>query len=165
MSELTDRYSLPLLQVGQAQKEVTHNEAVAGIDALLHLAVETATVATVPATPGIGQAWIVPAAATDDWAGRGGQIASYGSGGWRYFVPREGCVAWLKDVQRFGVFTASGWTSDGWPAAGLRIGTRLALSGSAPAVAPASGGTTVDAEARAVLAAMLAALRGQGVLA
>lgn len=165
MSEITDRYALPLLQVAQAQKEVTHNEALAGIDTLLHLAVETATLAAPPAAPVAGQAWIVGLVSSGAWAGRSGQIASFGSSGWRYAVPREGCVAWLRDIQRFAVRTATGWTDDGWPAAGIRIGSRLALAGLAPAVAPPSGGTTVDAEARTTLAILIVALRGQGVLA
>lgn len=164
MSETTDRYALPLLQVAQAQKEVTHNEALAGIDSLLHLAVETATLAAPPAAPAAGQAWIVGPVPAGAWAGRAGQIASFGSGGWRYAVPREGCVAWLRDVQRFAVRAAAGWTDDGWPAAGIRIGSRLALAGTAPVVTPPAGGAIVDAEARAAITTLVLALRGQGVL-
>ena len=96
------------------------------------------------------------------WAGRAGHVASFGIAGWRYTVPREGCVAWLRDMQRFAVRTASGWTDDGWPAAGIRIGTRIVLSGTAPVVALPSGGGTIDAEARAAIAALAAALRGAG---
>ncbi len=167
MSETTDRYALPLLQIAQAQKEVTHNEAVATIDSLLHLAVETATLGAPPASPVAGQAWIVPSAITPTgaWAGRSGQIASFTAAGWRYLMPREGCVAWLHDSQRFAVRTALGWTDDGWPASGLRIGSRLALNGTAPAVGSPVGGTTVDVEARAALNALLTALREQGVVA
>lgn len=165
MAELSDRYALPLLQVGQAQKEVTHNEAVAGIDALLHLAVETRALAVPPAAPGAGQAWIVAPGASGDWAGRAGEIASFGAGGWRYVAPRQGCVAWLRDVQRFAVFTAEGWRDDGWPVAALRVGTRTVLGGGMSVVPAIAGGTVVDAEARAALAALVAGLRIQGLVA
>ena len=71
MAETTDRYALPLLQVAQAQKEVTHNEAVVGIDTLLHLAVE-GVLGAPPPTPLPGQAWIIAAAASGAWAGQDG---------------------------------------------------------------------------------------------
>ena len=164
MSELTDRYALPLLQSGQAQKEITHNEAVGGIDTLLHLAVETQTLAAPPASPASGQTWLVAAGATGAWVGRAGQLASFGTGGWRFTVPREGCVAWLRDLAIFAVFTAGGWRSDAWPAAGLRIGTRTILQATPAAVAAPSGGTVIDAEARAKLGELLVVLRGLGLV-
>jgi hypothetical protein len=37
MSETTNRLELPFLASGQAQKHVTHNEALAQLDALVHL--------------------------------------------------------------------------------------------------------------------------------
>ena len=165
MSELTDRYALPLLQVAQAQKEVTHNEAVATIDVLLHLAVETAQLALPPVSPTPGQAWIVAAAATGTWAGHVGEVANFGSGGWRFLMPREGCVAWLRDVQRFAVRTAAGWHDDGWPAIGVRIGSRLALAAVPATIAPPAGGALIDSEARSTIAALIAAMRGQGLVA
>lgn len=165
MPEVTDRYALPLLQVAQAQKEVTHNEAVAGIDALLYLAVETATLGAPPATPSVGQAWIVASTASGTWAGHGAEIALFGSGGWRFVVPREGCVAWLRDLQRFAVRTGSGWRDDGWPAGGLRIGSRLALAVTPVAVTAPTGGATIDTEVRAALNSLIGSLRLQGLVA
>ena len=164
MAEASDRYALPLLQTAQAQKEVTHNEALTRIDTLLQLGVEAATLAVPPAAPVAGTAWIVAAGASGAWAGHVGSVAAWTAGGWRFVLPREGCIAWLRDVQRFAVFTAAGWRDDGWPVAGLRIGTRLALVNPAPIVAVPSGGATTDIEARAGVAALISALRLAGVL-
>jgi hypothetical protein len=47
------------LQAGQAQKELTHNEALALIDMLLHAQVESMTVATPPGGAVVGQCWVV----------------------------------------------------------------------------------------------------------
>ena len=69
----TTRYGLPLLQSGQAQKEITHNEAVGRIDALLHLVVESRRAAVPGATN--GTASIVAAGAVGIFAGQVGQIA------------------------------------------------------------------------------------------
>ena len=165
MSEITDRYALPLLQAGQAQKEVTHNEALLGIDTLLHLAVETAGLNTPRPVTTTGQAWIVASGGSGAWAGRDAMIASFGSGGWRFVAPRDGCIAWLRDAARFAVFTPAGWRDDGWPVAGLRIGTRLALTVAPAAVAAPTGGAVVDIEARARLSDLIAGLRMLGLVA
>jgi hypothetical protein len=164
MAEVSDRYALPLLQTAQAQKEVTHNEALTSIDALLHLAVETATLAVPPIAPVGGTGWIVGASSTGAWTGKAGQLAFWTDGGWRFTVPRQGCVAWLRDVQHFAVFTAAGWRDDGWPVAGLRVGGRLALAAAPVSVASPAGGTVNDIETRAALAALLLALRTAAIV-
>ena len=46
--------SLPLIEAGQAQKHVTHNEALLLLDAALHLAVASRSVATPPGAPAAG---------------------------------------------------------------------------------------------------------------
>ena len=164
MAEVSDRYALPLLQTAQAQKEVTHNEALTSIDALLHLAVETGTMAVPPVAPVGGTGWIVGASSTGAWAGKAGQVAFWTEGGWRFTVPRQGCVAWLRDVQHFAVFTAAGWRDDGWPVAGLRVAGRLALAAAPASVLAPVGGTVVDSEARASLAILLIALRAAAIV-
>ena len=165
MSEATDRYRLPLLQSGQAQKEVTHNEALAIADAVLQLAVESRLVATPPAAPQAGTCWIIAAAATGAWAGRAGQIAIYSSSGWAFVVPREGCLAWIASEGIFAVFTGTSWRADGWPVTAVRIGGRQLLATFPAAIANPAGGTTIDVEARTAISAILAAVRSLGLIA
>src|SRR3546814_11391087 len=87
---ITPRFALPLLAVAQAQKEVTHNEALTLLDALVHAAIEAGPLATPPASPAVGQCWIVDAAATGAWTGEGSAIAIWTAGGWRFAAPRAG---------------------------------------------------------------------------
>lgn len=147
MSEMpmTPRFALPLLAVAQAQKEVTHNEALTLIDALVHAAVEAGPLNDPPADPEPGRCWLAGPAPTGDWAGRASAIAIWTVGGWRFVAPRAGmAVARLAD------------------------GARLRFDGSAwagPAIAtPPSGGSTIDAEARSALSALILHLEAQGLL-
>jgi hypothetical protein len=47
----TPRLSLPLLAAGQAQKHVTHNDALTRLDGLIHLAVASRSETTPPGSP------------------------------------------------------------------------------------------------------------------
>jgi hypothetical protein len=72
----TGRHRLPLLAVSQAQKEITHNEALVMIDALLHMAVEAALSAVPAVTDNdIGKSWIINGTPAGAWANKAGQIA------------------------------------------------------------------------------------------
>ena len=66
----TPRLVLPMLEAGQAQKEVLHNEALQLLDALVAPAVEGPPLATPPPAPVVGSCYIVAASPTGDWAGR-----------------------------------------------------------------------------------------------
>jgi Protein of unknown function (DUF2793) len=66
----TPHLGLPLIAAAQAQKHVTHNEALFGLDALVHLAVRDRDLATPPAEPDDGDRYIVPVGAVGAWAGR-----------------------------------------------------------------------------------------------
>ena len=63
---------LPYLAAAQAQKHVTHNEALRRLDAVVQLAVLDATLAAPPASPDEGDRYIVAASATGAWAGQDG---------------------------------------------------------------------------------------------
>jgi len=145
MSETSARWALPLLQAGQAQKEVVHNEALAAIDALLHPCVE-AVADLPPASPEDGRCWLIGAGAGGPWSGRAGQLACRTGGGWRYLSPAEGTVLWNRATGRIMRRTAGAW-----------------FAGAAPVETPTGGGI-VDAEARAAVAAIIVALRSHGLI-
>lgn len=159
----TIRHALPLLSAGQAQKEITHNEAILAIDRQLHLAVQSRALAMPPAAPVAGAAYIVAAGAADAWAGQAGNIASYDGFGWHFTVPVTGCVAWIVDEAVFTVH-AGGWSAGGWPAKGLRVAGREILSAAPATIASPTGGSVVDSECRTALAQLLTALKDQGIV-
>lgn len=55
MSELSPNLALPYMLSGQAQKHVTHNEALERLDVLAQLALESFGSVTPPATPAAGE--------------------------------------------------------------------------------------------------------------
>jgi Protein of unknown function (DUF2793) len=75
LSDVSPILSLPLILPAQAQKHVTHNEALRLLDILVQAVVATRGQDVPPATPAAGERHIVGLAPTGLWAGRPGQIA------------------------------------------------------------------------------------------
>jgi hypothetical protein len=92
----TPRLALPVIEAAQAQKHVTHNEALILLDALTQLAIESRALAAPPATPTDGACYVPAAGATGAWAGWSGQIALFSGGGWLRIIPVSGLKAWVK---------------------------------------------------------------------
>src|SRR3546814_7014737 len=86
----TARFQLPLLAAAQAQKEVTHNEALTLLDALVQPVVEAGPQNSPPLAPAVGQCWLVGAAPTAEWSEAAGTIAPWTAGGWRFAAPFAG---------------------------------------------------------------------------
>jgi hypothetical protein len=165
MAGTTDRYALELLASGQAQKEVSHNEALVRIDALLHAAVESRTLATPPAAPAAGQCWLVADGASGDWAGQAGKLAFFCAGGWRFATAQDGCLVWVRAEGVFARRTPWGWNVGDWPAHAVVIGGDKVLGGRQPGIATPAGGSVIDVEARSAIGSVLAALRTHGLIA
>lgn len=163
MAEVTSRHALPLLQPGQAQKEMWHNEAVALADALLHPLAEGET-ATPPAEPEPGRCWLVGAGAGGAWAGRSGALACWTRGGWRFCAPVEGMAVWRRDIGCEARFHAGGWVAGRIDGAMLAIDGVAVVRAQQPAIAAPAGGTTVDSEGRAAINAILNTLRTHGLI-
>lgn len=165
MAGTTDRYALELLASGQAQKEVSHNEALFRIDALLHAAVESRSLAAPPAAPSPGQCWLVADGASGEWAGQAGKLAQFSAGGWRFIAAQEGCLVWVRAEGTFARRTPWGWNVGDWPANAVVVGGNKVLGGRQPAIALPAGGALVDAEARSAIASIILALRTHGLIA
>lgn len=105
----TPRLALPYIVQGQAQKEVTHNDALVRLDALVDLYILDRDLSAPPGSPADGDAYIVAGSPTGAWAGQAGNIAYLIDGAWRFYVPVKGFIAYVADEQKMLVFTASGW--------------------------------------------------------
>lgn len=108
----TPRLALPVIEAAQAQKHVTHNEALMLLDALVQLAVESRTLAAPPGAPADGVCYIPAAGASDAWNGWDGQIAVFNGGAWRKITPLSGLKAWIK-AERLTVTYEDGVWRDG----------------------------------------------------
>ena len=109
MSEKSANLKLPFIQSAQAQKHVTHNDAITNLDILTQLTVEDKDLAIPPSSPTEGACYIVANAATGEWAGKENQLAAWQDGAWRYYEPAEGWVAWIKDEDTQTVYDGSTW--------------------------------------------------------
>jgi hypothetical protein len=141
----TANAALPLLAVGQAQKEMTHNEALVRVDLLLSGRAVAAGLNTPPSAPVAGQCWIIGTSPTDDWTGRARQIAGWTDGGWRFVVPWAGLALRVGGTQQLYRFDGTAWVAP-------------------PSVPSPAGGTNVDTQARTAIDAVVAALVAQGLL-
>lgn len=164
MTETTARHALPLIQPGQAQKELYHNEALSLLDLLSHAAVESAGDETPPSSPDIGQCWLLGAAPTGAWTGRGEAIAIWSAGGWRFAAPVEGMLVWLRDQEVWARRSASGWIIGDLPTLTVSVAGEQVLGPRGAAIADPTGGSTVDGQARTAIAAILVALRTHGLI-
>lgn len=108
--DTTENLNLPYILPAQAQKHVTHNEAIRALDALLQLAVLSRTVAAPPASPTAGDRYIVPVGATGVWAGQAKAMAAWQDGTWSFYAPRGGWLACVLDENRLLAFKAGDWT-------------------------------------------------------
>lgn len=111
MSEQTPNLALPFIMPSQAQKHVTHNEAIELLDMIVQLTLEESNAVTPLPSPSEGQAWALSAAPTGDWAGQAGMIATWRGGGWLFVTPKEGWMAWVKDDAELQVYTGSTWAT------------------------------------------------------
>ncbi len=105
----THNLKLPCIEAAQAQKHVTHNEALRALDAVVQLGVETIGLATPPSSPEEGRRYIVAAGASGAWAGRAGAVAAFQDGAWAFFAPNEGWLAWVADEAMIRVFDGGAW--------------------------------------------------------
>ena len=107
MQNTSARLSLPYIQPAQAQKHVTHNEALRRLDLLTQLTVEALDATDPPAETQNGQVWALGAAPTGAWAGQGQTLALWADEAW-FFVPLQpGWQAVLRPEERIHIWDGS----------------------------------------------------------
>lgn len=138
----TARLSLPLLFVGQAQKEPFINHAFSLVDALLAGQVGD-SLETPPSDPTEGSSYRILENATGEWTGHDHEIALRIGGAWEFVSPSDGMMT-FDQTAGVRLLFAGGWQAAAEP--------------STP-----SGGATIDLEARSAISALIEALRAAGI--
>ncbi|CDZ34855.1 Hypothetical protein NGAL_HAMBI1145_25450 [Neorhizobium galegae bv. officinalis] len=117
MADTTANLNMPFILPSQAQKHVTHNEALLRLDALVHLTI-VAELENPPGTSEEGACYLVATAPTGAWAGKTGRIASWQDGYWAFLIPRAGWRAWFAASEKLKVFSGTLWLDIPLPAIG-----------------------------------------------
>jgi hypothetical protein len=109
MDQTTTSLKLPYIAPSQAQKHVTHNEAIRALDALVQLSATSRQLKNAPQEPSEGDRYIVAPEAVTLWAGKDNQIAAWQDDAWAFFQPQDGWQAWVAEEQTFVVFDRKSW--------------------------------------------------------
>ena len=163
--EQSARFALPFLAPGQMQKEFFHNEALQRIDLLLCPVVAGMPAQSPPASPVEGSCYLVGDGATGAWASHDRAIACFTDAGWRYIAPIEGMSVIDGSSGQTIAFGNGVWEAGIVRAQEVRIDGQTVLRNRQPAIANPAGGSVVDVECRARVAAILASLRAHGLIA
>jgi len=112
MPDTSPRLELPYLLPSQAQKHVTHNEALQRLDALVQLSVKALDAETPPAAPDAGDMHALGASPTGDWAANAGRLALWDGAIWQFFTPQDGWRAFDQGTRALYAFDGTGWRAD-----------------------------------------------------
>ena len=108
----TVNLGLPCIEGSQAQKHVTHNEALTLLDTFVQLTVQSRSLTAPPGSPASGAAFIPASGASGAWSGWDGAIAVYNDA-WSRIAPVPGFMAWVRD-ERLTVTYEDGTWRDGF---------------------------------------------------
>lgn len=106
----TIHLGLPFIEGSQAQKHVTHNEALRILDSVVQIGVLDADRTAPPLTPAEGDRHIVATGATGAWAGHAKAVAVREDGAWRFLNPKLGWCAWSDADGVLLVYDGTAWT-------------------------------------------------------
>lgn len=109
MPDASIHLSLPYIQPSQAQKHVTHNEAVQVLDAVVQLAVIDRDLATPPALPAEGARYIAATGAGGAWAGWDLNVVIWLGSAWLRLTPKTGWLVWVVDEAKLLVWDGNSW--------------------------------------------------------
>jgi len=109
MADATTHLLLPYILAAQAQKHVTHNEALRILDGLVQLSVHDRDLTAPPGSPADGDRYIVASGGAGDWADWDMNVALWADGAWLRLPPRTGWRAWIEDEGVLLVYDGSDW--------------------------------------------------------
>jgi hypothetical protein len=112
MPDTSPRLELPYIQPSQAQKHVTHNEALRLLDTLVQMVVRRLDATDPPGDAAPGDVYGLGDAPIGSWAGQAGKIAFREGGAWRFAAPQEGWRVWNVEAGHTHIYTSGLWKTE-----------------------------------------------------
>jgi len=109
MQDISARHGLPYIMPSQAQKHVTHNEALRVLDALVQASVKSRDTSRAPEAPNEGDFYLIGENAQVEFAGYESAIAGYVDGAWMFISPVQGLVLNVEDEAVSLIFRGDEW--------------------------------------------------------
>jgi hypothetical protein len=109
MPNPTANLALPNILAAQAQKHVTHNDALRLLDGMVQIGVLSRVLTAPPGSPTEGDRYIVASGASGIWSGWDLNVAFWTDGAWLRLVPRIGWIAWSAADAALYVWTGAAW--------------------------------------------------------
>ena len=109
MSETSSILGLPFIAPSQAQKHVTHNEAIEALDLVVQLVVEDFETNAPPAVPLEGRVYALGAVPEGIWAGHAHELATWRATAWHFVMPVEGWRAYGRSEGEVRVWSGGEW--------------------------------------------------------
>ncbi len=111
MTQTSARLSLPYIMPGQAQKHVTHNEALRALDALLHVSVIARGVSAPPPLVNEGDFYLISADPLEAFAGYANHITGFVDGAWMFYPPVQGLIVNIEEEAICLIWRGESWTA------------------------------------------------------
>jgi hypothetical protein len=92
------------------------------------------------------------------------RLAVWTDGGWRFAAPVPGMKVWNQAAGFWLVWSGTAWIAGELSGSRIKIGGVQVVGQRQPDVPSPSGGTIIDAEARAAVAAVIVALKSHGLI-
>ena len=110
MSETSRHLNLPYIQPSQAQKHLTHNEAINALDVMVHMSAISRSHTHPPENPNEGDRFLISEAG-EGWGASPQSFAVFQDTTWRYFHPKAGWCCYVEDEAALFIFNGHQWTT------------------------------------------------------
>jgi hypothetical protein len=107
--DTSPRFGLPLIMAAQAQKHLTHNEALALLEVLVQPVVQDMAALEPPAQPVESSCVVVGPDATGTFGGHDGALAVRLTDAWHFFMPEAGWMVIHAADRQAHVYDGNGW--------------------------------------------------------
>ncbi|MEM6499830.1 MAG: DUF2793 domain-containing protein, partial [Pseudomonadota bacterium] len=107
--DTTSQLALPLLQASQAQKHITHNEALLALDGLVQLRLLGDGSGEPPLQTGDGEVYWTGSTPSGAWTGQPLRLARNSAGAWIFIEAKPGWIAWREADERICQFDGAAW--------------------------------------------------------